>query len=638
METTQEHGWLEDAKQVDKAVEAAKSGLNSDRMLGKYYSSLRYARPSGEVQDSGIQNAPAFIEGFVAPIRQLGYNSFMEVSDGCTARVCQPLRPKVKPVAAKPNISRQCTLLSRVQDGVIEKSNFMQEATQAWEDAYSWPIGFVFFEIMATDIVCRRVDPALVYWIRGEGRDPVHLFMDEPMSRAVLLEQYADDEDAVEAIKAAGAWEPESVTGVDAPKGAAPDTVKVTRCWRRKIGEEPGRVLVTCNGADLNGGKGDKGDGKPGQPWPYDFFPFACFRNRWDHKGFGGIPMGRFVAPHHLAVNRLARIVEDSLKAAVPILLAHKDSGVKTITDIPYQLKVWSGTVRPEIMPTNPVSQQALQRIEWHENKCYEIAGISRGLATGKTQPGINSGVALREVVSLADQRASQYDAKWEEGWKQAGHIIVALANEVKRLKIPSAANKDLMKEIDLSDIKLDRNDYRITYSVTSALSKTIPGLLADLGDFKDLGLIDQVDMAQAIGDKVPDIAATMDGKTAPRRLAAKIIQAAIEDGEIPIVPSAGLGQDGLDAILQLGHEAHCQVLLVPDRYHNDAIAVLHRVIKCAQAKKGAPIPALRPVMPAAPMDPNAIVPVGVPGGTTIARNRYEVASLGIQAGETPTV
>lgn len=634
METNQEHGWLEDAKRAEASIESAKSGLGSDRMLGKYYSSLRYARPSGEIQDTGIANAPAFIEGINTPVKQLGYNSFMEVSDGCTARVCQPLRPKVKPVAAKPNIARQCTLLSRVQDGVIDKSNFLQEATQAWEDAYSWPIGFVFFEIMVSDIVCRRVDPSLVYWIRGEGRNPVHLFMDEAMSRSVLLEQYADNEAAVDAIREAPPWEPESVAGVDAPKGATPDTVKVSRCWRRKIGDEPGRVLVTCNGADLNGGKDAK---EPGQPWPYDFFPFACFRNRWDHKGFGGIPMGRFVAPHHLAVNRLARIEEDSFKAAVPIVWAHKDSGVANITDMPYQVKKWSGAQRPEIVPTNPVSQQVLQRIEWHQGKCYEIAGISRGLSTGKTQPGINSGVALREVVSLADQRASQYDAKWEEGWKQAGHIIVALANEVKTLKIPSVANKDLMQEIDLKDIKLERDDYQITYTVTSALSKTIPGLLADFGDLKDLGLMDQMDMAEAISDKVPDIAAATDRVTSPRRLAVKMIQNAIEDGEIPIVPSAGLGQDGLDAILIFGHQAFCQVQLTPSRYHNDAIAVLHRLLKCAQAKKGLPLPAIQPVMPAAPMDPNAIVPVGVPGGTTIAHNQYEAASLGIPLGVTKT-
>jgi hypothetical protein len=632
METKQENGWLEDATRAEAAIESAKSGLGSDRMLGKYYSSLRYARPTGDVEVSGVSNAPAFIEGIDMPVKKLGYNSFMEVSDGCTARVCQPLRPKVKPVAAKPNIARQCTLLSRVQDGVIDKSNFLQEATQAWEDAYSWPIGFVFFEISGSDIVCRRVDPSLVYYVRGEGRNPVHLFMDEAMSRSVLLEQYADNEKAVETIKKAEAWEPETVAGVDAPKGAAPDTVKVSRCWRRKIGDESGRVLVTCNGADLNG-DGDE----PGKPWPYDFFPFACFRNRWDHKGFGGIPMGRFVAPHHLAVNRLARIEEDSFKSAVPIIWAHAQSKVSGITDMPYQVKKWDGSVRPEIVPTNPVSTQVLQRIEWHQGKCYEIAGISRGLSTGKTQPGINSGVALREVVSLADQRASQYDAKWEEGWKQAGHIIVALANEVKRLKIPSVSNKELMQEIDLSDIKLERDDYQITYSVTSALSKTIPGLLADLGDFKDLGLVDQMDMAEAIGDKVPDIAAIVDRVTSPRRIAVKMIQNAIEDGEIPIVPSAGLGQDGLDAILIFGHQAFCQVQLTPSRYHNDAIAVLHRLLKCAQAKKGQPLPVVRPVMPAQPISQGDIVPAGVPGGTTVAHNQYEAASLGILPGSQPT-
>ena len=124
-------GWLEDARHADKAIDSAKSTQTSDRLLGRFYSQQRYARPSGEIisQTGGVQNMPAFVEGYVSAVRQVGYNSFLEVTDGCTAKVCQPLRPKVIPVAAKPDLARQCALLSRVQDGVIETSKFLQEAT-----------------------------------------------------------------------------------------------------------------------------------------------------------------------------------------------------------------------------------------------------------------------------------------------------------------------------------------------------------------------------------------------------------------------------------------------------------------------------------------------------------------------------
>ena len=606
-------GWIDDPPTLEAVLENWRGQMTSDRLLSRFYLQLRYARPAGDIisQTGAVQNVPAFVEGFVSAVRQVGYNSFLEVSDGCTAKVCQPLRPKVVPVAAKPNIARQCTLLSRVQDGVLEKSHFNQEATQAWEDSFCCPCGFVLFEIdpQTREIRCRRVDPLSVYWMRGEGRDPIHIGMSEAVSRASLKESYPHFE---EEIDDASPWEPESILGVDPPKGNAADTVRVSRGWRRQLGDEPGRYVVTVGNTVLNGDPTMRR--KAGQEWPYDFFPFAVFRNRWDHKGFGGIPMGRFIAPHHLAINRLARIVEDSLKGAVPVVWAHKDSGVADMNDIPYQVKKWNGSIKPEVAPTNPVSQQALQRIEWHENKCYEIAGVSRALSTGKTQPGITAGVALREIVSLADQRASQYDAKWEEGWKQAGHIIVALANEVKKIKVPSRANKDLMEEIDLTDVDLDRNDYRISYGATSALSKTIPGLLADLGDFKDLGFIDQTDMAEAVGDKVPDIAAVMDRVTAARRLAAKQVQVAIEDGAIPIPPSAIQGQAGLDAIVLLGQQAWCQAMINPERTTPEQLAALHRLIKCAQAKKGAPLPAIQPVMPAPPIPAGATVPVGQPG------------------------
>ena len=608
-----EAGWIKEPHLLETVLENWRGTMTSDRLLSRFYLQLRYARPAGDIisQTGAVQNVPAFVEGFVSAVRQIGYNSMLEVTDGCTAKVCQPLRPKVVPVAAKPNIARQCTLLSRVQDGVIDKSRFLQEATMAWEDAYGCPCGFVLFEIdpQTSEITCRRVDPLLVYWLRGEGRNPLHLGMHEAVSRATLIESYPEFADE---INARPPWEPENIIGVDPPRGNAPDTVKVCRGWRRKIGDEPGRYVVTVGNTVLNGDPSIRK--KAGQEWPYNFFPFAVFRNRWDHKGFGGIPMARFIAPHHLAINRLARIIEDSLKGAVPVLLSHQDSGKNDMNDIPYQVWKWKGAVRPEVIPTNPVSQQALARVEWHENKCYEIGGISRALSTGKTQPGINSGVALREVRSLGDERASQYAAKWEEGWNMAGHIIVALGNEVKKIKVPSKVNKDLMEEIDLTGIDLDRNDYKISYGVTSSLSKTIPGLLADLSDFKDLGFIDQTDMAEALGDKVPDIAAVMDRVTAARRLAAKQVQTAVEYGEIPIPPSAIQGQAGLDAIVLLGQQAWCQAMINPNRVSDENFATLHRLIKCAQAKKGAPLPAVQPIAPAPPVPAGALVPVGQPG------------------------
>jgi hypothetical protein len=608
-----EAGWIDEPALLETILETWRSTQTSDRLLSRFYLQLRYARPSGDIisQTGLVQNVPAFVEGFVSAVRQVGYNSFLEVTDGCTAKICQALRPKVVPVAAKPNIARQCTLLSRVQDGVIDKSGFFEEARQAWEDAYCCPCGFVLFEIspQTKEIICHRVDPLLVYTLRGEGRHPIHLGMHEAVSRSTLIESYPQFADE---INACPPWEPENIIGVDPPRGNAPDTVKVCRGWRRQIGDQPGRYVVTVGNTVLNGDPTLRK--KAGQEWPYDFFPFSVFRNRWDHKGFCGIPMGRFIAPHHLAINRLARIIEDSLKGAVPVLLSHMDSGKNDTNDIPYQVWKWKGAVPPAIVPTNPVSQQALQRVEWHENKCYEIAGISRGLATGKTSPGITAGVALREVRSLADERASQYDANWTAGWEQAGHIIVALANEVKKIKVPSKANKDLMDEIDLTGIDLDRNDYKISYGVTSALSKTIPGLLADLNDFKDLGFIDQTDMAEAIGDKVPDIAAVMDRVTAARRLAAKQVQTAIEDAEIPIPPSAIQGQAGLDAIVILGQQAWCQAMINPERVTDAQLATLHRLIKCAQAKQGAPLPAVQPIMPAAPIPQGSTVPVGQPG------------------------
>lgn len=626
--------WLLEPETLDHTIESCRNESTSDRLLSRFYLQLRHARPSGDIisMTGATQNVPAFVEGFVSAVRQVGYNSFLEVSDGCTAKICQALRPKVTPIASKPDILRQCTLLSRVQDGVIEESKFLADATQAWEDSYCCPCGFVLFELdpQSRKITCHRVDPLSVFWHRGEGRNPIHLYLEEPVTRAALMASYPEFADA---IKDSPSWWPQSILGVDPPTGKQPDTVKLCRGWRRSIDGEPGRYVVTVGNTVLNGDPSATGRRKAGVEWPYEFFPFAVFRNRWDFRGFGGVPMGRFIAPHHLAINRLARIVEDSLKAAVPVLLSHKDSGVNEINDIPYQIRKWTGTVPPQLLPTNPVSEQALARIEWHQNKCYEIAGVNRGMALGQMPKGVNSGVAIREHIDLGDARMNEYQKKWEAGWTDAGHIIVALANEVKKLKVKSKTNKDLWEEIDLTGITVERGDYRISYGLTSTLSKSATGLLEDLTEIKNVGLIDGLDVAEAIGDKVPDIAQIVDRTTAPRRLAAKQVQMAIEDGEIPTPPSARQGAEGLNAIIMLGQQAWCQAMINPERYPEKNLAVLHRLTKCAQAKLAAPmqIPTPMPVQPATPMAPNAVVGMAAgPAGTRIAHNQYEAASMGI--------
>lgn len=607
-------GWVDNPKKAMQAIEQARSEMNADRNLGEFYSALRLARPV-DVMGTGTMtttSGPVFADPFIAATRALGYNQTLEVTDACTASICQALRPRVEPVAAKADIARMCTLLNRVVDGVIESSGFVAEATLAWEDCYDIPNGYVFFETdtQTKEITCRRVNGNYVYFRRSEGRKPIHISMDEPMSREVLIARFPEHE---EAIRSVASWYYKNVIGVDPPSKGSPDTVRVSRLWRRKVGEEKGRFIICLeNGTVLNGKADDPFN--TGEDWDYDFFPFAVARCRFDKEGFGGVPIVRYIAPHHLAIIRLANIAEDSFKGAVPVVFAHKNSGVNTWSNTPFRFQKWDGADKPKVEATNPVSDQVLARIEYHDAKSYAQVGINKAIGAGQAPKGVTAAVAMREIVELADARKAEFQKHWESMWRQAGHIIVALAREIGKVKVaPTDVNGELMSEIDFKAIKLDRTDYRISYGVSSVLSKTVAGLMSDLSELKDLGFIDTLDMAEAIGNKVPDIQSVVDRVTAPKRLAAKMVQTAIEQGEIPLPPSASQGQDGLDAIVVLGHQAWCQAMLNPERYTPRQFEALRRLTKIAQAKKGQPLPAAPTIAPAAPMAPDALVGVGTP-------------------------
>jgi hypothetical protein len=611
-----EQGCFKNPANLERTIDSWESQLNSDRQFTRFYLQLRYARPTSIALTGTTIQAPGLMDAFMSATRQIGYNVAAEVTDACTAKICQRLRPRVIPVAAKPDIARACTLYNRLLDGVVERCNFLEEATQGWEDGYCAPAGFTLFEANqeSHEITARRTDPMSWFWNRDEGRFPMYLGHYEAISPEVLVSQYPDHE---EAIMHAQPWRPASVIGVDPPSATEPRTIRVNYIWRRRDGENDGRFLVTVGHTALNGDKQLALEGEEvGEVWPYDFFPVSVFRNRWDYKGFGGVPMLRYIAPHHLALNRLARTVEESLKGAMPYISSHQDSKVRELSDVPFGVMKWAGAIEPKIVPNNPVSEQALRQIEYHEMKSYAIAGVNKALGNGMKPAGLNSGVALREFIDLAEARMNEYQKHWESAWQQAGHIIVALASQLKKVRTTSRdANAELMEEINVGDLKLDRNDYRVTYGLTSALSKTPSGLLADLDEFKNVGLIDREDLAQAIGDKVPDIQASTDRITSPRRLAAKAVQVALETGDIPenLIPSAMQGQAGLDAIIMFGSQAWCSAQITPDRYSSEGMEALLRLVKCAKAKKGQPVPAVAPVMPAAPVPQNAVMPAGVP-------------------------
>lgn len=618
-------GWIEDPRKATQVAESCLASASGDRWATRFHLQLRYARPTQAYQTGVSQSSnPQFLDAFMSSVKQLGYNQTLEVTDAATASVCEKLRTRVEPVAAKPDIARACTLMSRLQDGVLDYCNFHQEATSAFEDSYCAPCGFVLFETEPTthEITCRRLDPLSCGWHRSEGRKPVHFYCFEAMTREVLVERFPAYRQEIERAQE---WDYETIAGVDPPTSGTANTIRVTRAWRRKVGKQPGKYVIAIGNTVLNG------DGS-GEEWPYDFFPLAVARTRFDHKGFGGVPVVRFIAPHHLAINRLARIAEDSFKGAVPVVFAHKLSGCNDWKDSPFHLRKWDGPTAPKVEPTNPVSQQVLARIDYHDAKSYAQVGINKAIAAGQAPRGVVAAVAMREIVQLADARKAEMSKHWESMWKQAGHIIVALANEMQKVKIAAAndVNGDLLDEIDMRQMKLEKTDYRISYTLTSALSKDVAGLLSDYSELKDLGFVDTTDMAEAIGSKVPDVQAHVDRVTAYKRLAAKMVQVALERGEIPIPPSAQQGQQGLDAIVVFAQQAWCQAMLTPGRYSPEQMEALRRLSRLAQAKKGAPLPPPQMVRPGEPVPEGAMVGVGTPGNAAIAHNQYEAASMGI--------
>lgn len=247
-------GWDQDPSRVDAAFDVVKSAHKSDEYISRFYLQLRYARPTSVAPNYG-SNVAAYLgtmDAFLTITKQLGFNVSKEVTDACTAKICQPLRPRVIPTAAKADIARSCTLLNRLQDGVLDSCGFLEESTLAWEDSYSLPNGYVFFELdePARTIRARRVDGRGIFAPRAEGRHPVHLYFEEEMSPETACSLWPDME--AEIMKAP-VWKRESLIGVDPPSSGEYDTICVRRAWRRRVGTNCGLLVVSIGGHVMNG-------------------------------------------------------------------------------------------------------------------------------------------------------------------------------------------------------------------------------------------------------------------------------------------------------------------------------------------------------------------------------------------------
>ena len=587
--------WTSDPQSLAGVVDSAKRENSARVLLDKCLLRLYYQRPVSAVPDPmrPYQELSTF-----ETLQQLGFNLTREVIDAAAALICQPMRAVVQPVGSDYDLFRSCEVLTKLVDGIFDASDFMSVATQAFIDGSITTVGAVkwFVDPNTKEIQCERIDPLSVLWHYDEGARPAHLYLETPAAKSLLREMYPAKAGAIETQ---GAWKVPTIVGVEAPGVRGTDTVRVVEAWKRKISDSPGRHTITCGDVVLCD-----------EPWDYDFFPVVCYRSAPDFRGFGGVPMARQIAPYHIWSNTLVRLVNDSLKGAVPWLLIHEDDNVDNVSDMPYQKIVWSGPREPVIQKQNPVSDQVIAQIKELRERAFGEVGVNINAAGGSRPTGLNSAPSQREWMDIVNVRMRRQQQQWERFWNESSRCVVALASDAYRSKAArvAAPGSKFLEEVKWPrDIKEDQ--YRMVFALASGLSLTTSGRMEQLGELRDRGAIDEGDYLEKLG--LPDVQQLADRVNAPRKLVEKQISAALNEGTF-IMPSA-LQASSLDALVTIGTQEY-QAAMEAGRVPPENIEVLRRLIKAADARRkglASPPPLPPPVVPAVlPGQPGAVAPL----------------------------
>ena len=332
--------------------------------------------------------------------------------------------------------------------------------------------------------------------------------------------------------------------------------------------------------------------------------------------GAGGVAIARLAAPYHRWMNQLVLYAHESFKGNLPKVVRHATTIMNQggTSNIPFNELIWDGPQAPQVIAGNVVSDQVLNYIPQVGAFAHQHLGINENMATGMKPAGVNSAPALREYRGFVDQRLNGINERWAQLWADIGKAYVGIGSEHLKNEtfVTRCVGSEALQEIKWSEIDLKRNKYRMQFDVTSGLSNTVAGKMQDVGELMDMGQIDAVDAGIMLKSAVPDIAAATDEAFAPRALARKLIDDALDDNYQP--PSSTYGPEFLNSCVLIGTRRLCKATADGNRTP-EQLESLRKFIRCAQRKLKAPIaplPAVVPV-PSVPAVPeNAIRGVGM--------------------------
>ncbi len=597
--------WTKEPERVHQVVDAVQQTHATNAVLGRCLGRQYWNRPlSAElVPDVNHRDARSMRGAMNRVLSELGFNVTREVVDAFIARVCRPLACKLITIGADNKLQNQATKLTRYIDSSFKSLNVHNTLERMGVDACSimgFGAGKVDFDSVADEMTFDRLDPFGVFFRIEEGERPSQMFTRTAVPREKLCDENPGKK--ADAIARLPKWRRTPIAGIEPTTSDTADTVRVDEAWKLTRGSIIGKHVVACTNVVI-----------ANDPYPHDFHQIVLLRFFPEFSGAGGVALGRMISPHHRWRNQLLQMIAQSLSGALPRRMMHTDTICEDYGDIAWQDVKWSGTQPPQLDVPNPVPQQVFEMFDRTSDGAYRQVGVSQSMSAAQMPAGITSGQAIRDYAGFADDRLQSPSERWKTAHIDVAKPLIGLSADAfkGRSVVMRAPGADFLEEIKWSDVDMKRSKYRAEFTITSGLSGTVTAKIQQLVDLQGIGLADAIVLAKGLADDLPDCAALFDRLTAPLDLATRMVEDALNGEYTP--PSANLGPDCINYILQIGTQMNCRAL-INKRHTPEQMECLRKLLRAAQRRTAPALPAIKPVQSAPGMAPGSIQAPGFQG------------------------
>jgi hypothetical protein len=337
--------------------------------------------------------------------------------------------------------------------------------------------------------------------------------------RDALINLFADNDAAVEAVRAAPPSNPDLIDLDNVIGGTVSDMVEAYEWWHLPSGRvdlkepksfginedgeldpdmDPGHDgrRVICIAGSTSGGGATLLD----EPWPFDYFPIAKFLPQKNPEGVWSRGIPETLAGAQLAITRMNMRVDGIMNLhAVPKLVVSRNAKINKskLTNSWGDIIECNGPPSQAVYTYSPNSvpaeflNQIDKLIAWAEKQ----VGLSEMSIAAQKPKGVDHAPGLQHLADTESIRHTTSFRSWEQFHLDSARIIVdglrMLAERNEDYEIIFGDAKDL-KRIKWSAVDLGADQYHLKIWATNLLPQTPGAKASRIIDYMGAGLISQ--------------------------------------------------------------------------------------------------------------------------------------------------